>query len=299
MTIDQLKCFVILSETLNFSHTAEIIHLTQPAITHQIKKLESNLKFNLFIRGNQKVELTPEGKLFYPEVKELLTRLQISIDKISLISEGVLDVINIGYEGHDLEIYNLPLIINTFKIKNPNIRVNVYKSNHKERRRSLLSRSYDIILTAKDNIETLDGVIYKEIMSAGLDCVMSTEHPLCKKNIIKTEDLQSESLILFDQLKGPKEFNLIQDKILKFFPEGKFTYSDSEFSAAIMIKCNEGIAIMPSFCRQFSTSLVQIPFTIDERLSYGVAYLKESPKKDVKELAALLQQEYINIISSV
>jgi len=297
LTIDQLKCFIILSETLSFSHTAEIVHLTQPAITHQIKKLESLLKFRLFIRGNQKVELTPEGKLFYPEAKEFLNRLQISIDKISMIQRGVLDVINIGYDGHDLEMYNLPKIIKILKEKHPNIRINVYRSNHRERRNSLLNKKYDLIITAKDNIETLDGVIYKEIMSAGLDCVLNSEHPLAVKNIIKIDDLKNESLILFDQLQGPKEFNLIQEKIIKIFPGKIFTYSDSEFSAAIMIKSNEGVAIMPSFCRQLSNDLVQVPFTIDERLSYGVAYLKDTPKSLVGDVASILKNEFINLIS--
>lgn len=297
MTVDQLKCFVILSETLNFSHTAEIIHLTQPAITHQIKKLESLLKFDLFVRGNQKVELTAEGKILYPEVKEFLNRLQVAIDKASVIKSGFIDVINIGYEGHDLEFYNLPLIINSFKIKRPNVRINVYKSNHKERRISLLNRKYDLILTAKDNIETQDGIIYKEIMSAGLDCVISDKHPLSTKSLIKVSDLNNENIILFDQLQGPKEFNLIQDKILTLFPDKRFIYSDSEFSAAIMIKCNEGVAIMPSFCRQLSHNLRQIPFTIDEHISYGVAYLKDTPKKDVKEFAMTLKNEFINMIA--
>ncbi|MFA7938413.1 LysR family transcriptional regulator [Klebsiella oxytoca] len=298
MNISQLRCFLILSETLSFAHTAEIINLTQPAITYQIKKLEDSLKFSLFIRGRQGVELTPEGKMLYPYVKEAIAQLQIAIDKASSLHRGIPDVINIGYDGYDLERYNLPVIINAFKEIHPGARILVFKSNHKERRASLLNSKYDIILTVKDNIESSEGVIYKQIISAGLDCVVSTSNKLQQKQVIMPGDLKSQRLILFDPLQVPKELDLIQSKLISTFPKDHFIYADSEHSAAIMIRCNEGVAIMPSFCRQMTEGLTQKPFSLGIELSYGVAYLKNNNKKNVKELAKMIQEEYSGLISA-
>lgn len=292
MNIDQLKCFVILSETLSFTHTAEIIHLTQPAITHQIKKLESLLKLKLFIRNKQGVQLTAVGKLFYPEAKDILTRLQIAIGKASSLNQGRTEVISIGYEGHDLEKHNLPNIINIFKKTYPQTKVMVYRLNHKERKIAIQNQKVDLILTTKDNIESTENVIYKQIMSCGLDCVINKTSPLSEKSLMHIEDIQQENIILYDPLQGPKEFNLIQDKLLQLFPDSYFTYADSEYSASIMIKCNEGIAIMPSFCRQLNNGLKQIPFIIDEQLSYGVAYLKGTPNRHTYEISKIIKENF-------
>ncbi|GKW16800.1 LysR family transcriptional regulator [Pectobacterium actinidiae] len=296
MNIEQVRCFVILSETLSFSHTAEILNLTQPAITHQIKKLESDLKFSLFIRSKHGVVLTAAGKVFYPEAKDIITRLQMAIEKASSLDKDITSVIHLGYEGHDIEKYNLPNIINVFKENNPSARVMVFKADHKERKNALLNKKYDLIMTVKDNIENTEGVIYKNILSAGLDCVISENHRLNKNEIITLDDIKNENIILFDPLQGPKELNYIQSQLLKDLPSAKFLFSDSEFSAAIMIKSHEGIAIMPSFCKQFGSGLIHIPFALDETLSYGVAYLKEHANKQIPYLARIIQDVFVKKI---
>ncbi|XBS71892.1 LysR family transcriptional regulator substrate-binding protein [Acerihabitans sp. KWT182] len=151
-------------------------------------------------------------------------------------------------------------------------------------------------MTVKDNIESTEGLIYKEIMSAGLDCVVGENHPLREKNIITLPDIQHENIILFDPLQCPKELNLGQEKLKESLPHCRFIYSDSEFSAAIMMKCAMGIAIMPSFCRQLSEGLIHIPFIIDKNISYGVAYLKDCHNGDVPAFARMLQELFIKVI---
>ncbi|WP_230492641.1 LysR family transcriptional regulator [Martelella alba] len=296
MNIIQLRCFVILSETLSFSHTAEILNLTQPAVTHQIKKLESELNFPLFNRNKYRVELTPAGKVFYPDAKDVLTRLQMAIDKASAMDNQVTDVINIGYEGHDLEKLNLPMMINAYRENHPSTMFMVFKADHIARKQALLTRKYDVILTVRDNIENTDNVIFKEIMSAGLDCVVGENHPLSQKSIIRLEDIHGENIILCDPLQCPKELNIGQEKLKESLPGCRFIYSDSEFSAAIMMKCAMGIAIMPTFCRQLSEGLVHIPFIIDKNIAYGVAYLKDCHNSDVPIFARMIKDLFIKTI---
>jgi len=55
MYIRQLECFVQLCETLNFNTTAELLYISQPAVSHQIKTLEEELGLKLFIRSKRKV----------------------------------------------------------------------------------------------------------------------------------------------------------------------------------------------------------------------------------------------------
>ena len=258
MNIDQLRCFIILSETLSFSRTAEIVNITQPAVSFQIKKLEDRLKFKLFIRSSKSVSLTVEGSHFYYEVKDIVNQLQIAIDKSMLIKKNTSGVIKIGYDGHDIEKINLPEIISEFKSVWPESSVLVFKANHKERYNALLNRKFDIILTTKDNIENMEGVVYKEIISAGLICLVSEKNPLSALASISVGDIKNENIILLDPFLGPRDINIAQERLNKLLPDASYIYTESECSAAILISCNEGVAIMPSFSRPYISGIIQI-----------------------------------------
>lgn len=88
MNIEQLKIFVSLAQTLNFSRTAELFFLTQPAITHQIKMLERSLGATLVQRSNRKVQLTSEGKAFLTYAIQILDVAQNAKNRVVNISEG-------------------------------------------------------------------------------------------------------------------------------------------------------------------------------------------------------------------
>ncbi len=64
MNIFQLSCFLAVANSLSFARAAEQMNISQPAITHQIKSLESELNVKLFHRSTRLVEITPEGQSF-------------------------------------------------------------------------------------------------------------------------------------------------------------------------------------------------------------------------------------------
>ncbi|HHG0704209.1 TPA: LysR family transcriptional regulator [Klebsiella pneumoniae] len=293
MKIIQLRCFIILCETLSFSQTGEILHLTQPAISHQIKKLESLLRFQLFVRTNHKVELTPAGKQFYYNAKEFLARLQIGINEATLINRGKHSVIKIGYEGHNVEAINLPRIISDFTHANSDTQIMVLRTNHKERKNALLSGVCDIIMTVKDDIENTDGVVYKEIMDEGVICLVNKASMLTSKERLNLEDICEENIILLDSNHGPKEWNVVQQRIISSLPDCQFIFSDSISSGEIYIKSNMGVAIIPSFCTPSDSHLAHLPLDINETLSYGVAYLKNSANPNVIKLSKFIHQQFI------
>jgi len=290
MKIIQLRCFIILSETLSFSHTAEILHLTQSAVSYQIKRLESILKFQLFNRNNKSVELTEAGKYFYRDATEILSRLTLAINNAAAIDQGLSRTIKISYGGYDLERYNLPEIIAKIKEELPKTEVMVLLSDHREQRAALLSHKAHIILTPRDNIEDAEGVIYKEIISSGLDCIMSERNPLHEKTMVNVEDLAREKLMLLDPTRSPRELSTFAKSLQQLLPESHYTYVDSSASANILIKSNSGVALIPEFARSLDSGLCRVPFNFDATVSYGVAWLKENDHPDVVHCARLIHQ---------
>ena len=71
-----MRCFIALAETLHFGRAAEKIHITQPALSRQIKALENALGFAVVQRNNQGVELTAAGEVFLKGCKAAISVLE-------------------------------------------------------------------------------------------------------------------------------------------------------------------------------------------------------------------------------
>ena len=82
MTERQLECFLSLAKTLNFSQTAQQMYLTQPAVSQQIRALESDLGVPLFTRGRGGVALTPAGVTFCTEAADFLAHSRSVVSRV-------------------------------------------------------------------------------------------------------------------------------------------------------------------------------------------------------------------------
>jgi DNA-binding transcriptional LysR family regulator len=100
----KLRVFRVVADTLNFSKAAEELHLTQPAVTSQVRTLEEGLGIALFDRVGRNATLTPAGKALLPYVRQIET---LTCDAIAALApfgaqEGV--ELNIG-ASHTISVY--------------------------------------------------------------------------------------------------------------------------------------------------------------------------------------------------
>ena len=97
MNIHQLECFVSLASTLNFAKTAEQLGLTQPAVSKQIRAMETELDATLFERSTRSVSLTPIGRRFLSEANDMLQIFYRAKQWIGSYDQSEKNVIRIGY----------------------------------------------------------------------------------------------------------------------------------------------------------------------------------------------------------
>lgn len=99
MELDQLRTFVTVAEVRSFTRAGALVHLSQPAISRQIARLETELGVRLFERYGRKVECTPDGRLLLPLAKAIVSRVDdaarllrehagMSASRVSLGSTG-------------------------------------------------------------------------------------------------------------------------------------------------------------------------------------------------------------------
>ncbi|MEX2804947.1 LysR family transcriptional regulator [Streptococcus sp. H31] len=118
MDFQKLDLFLHLAETLNFSTTADALHISQPAVSKAIQNLEDELGFQLFQRGRRYVRLTESGKSFYEDCKHITANMNLAINRARNISQRLSSSLAIGYTGTVLEMQCLPHLVKKLKKKN-------------------------------------------------------------------------------------------------------------------------------------------------------------------------------------
>ena len=96
MRTAQLEYFKAVARSLNFTRAAEECHVAQPAISQQIRALENELGFDLFIRSTKGVNLTDAGRVYYHETIGVLDALERSVKRARAIADGVAGTLTVG-----------------------------------------------------------------------------------------------------------------------------------------------------------------------------------------------------------
>src|ERR1700734_3509063 len=94
--LHQIRSFLSIAETLHFGRTAQIIHLSQPALSLQIRALEEEVGVRLFDRNRRKTTLTAAGFAFRDEAAAALSQLEEAIRRARLAADGKLGRLRIG-----------------------------------------------------------------------------------------------------------------------------------------------------------------------------------------------------------
>lgn len=125
ITINQVIAFSAVARTGSFAEAAVQLHLSQPALSVAIKKLEESLGGKLLTRTTRSVALTPEGKAFYPVVRRLLSDWEQSLQDVRNhfeLRRGKLDIAAMPTYTTNL----LPQVLAGFHRQHPNINVTVH-----------------------------------------------------------------------------------------------------------------------------------------------------------------------------
>ncbi len=97
MHLRDLRYFVTVSEHLHFTRAAEVLFVSQPALSKQIRMLEKRLRTTLFVRDKRTVELTPAGRAFLPHARAILDQWAEAEDALAAASAAQEATLVVGF----------------------------------------------------------------------------------------------------------------------------------------------------------------------------------------------------------
>lgn len=293
MNEKQLECFVEVADSLNFTVASANLYLSQPTVTRQIRLLEEELGTQLFFRTKKRVSLTPAGKSFYYDAREILSRIYIAKDSLAHAGTDYEAIITVGYVGSALADRLIPAVLGTFHRENPQVYVILRQFSYKDLITHFRDSKLDLIFNyTKDSI-LQDNTVYELLLRAPYDVLLPADHPLTGKHTVAPHDLVGEDLILPEISCCPKESQGMMTELSRLLPTSAIHYCDSPKTAKLLMLSGVGLSIMPEFDlpeeHNYAARKINFSWTLD----YGIAYSSANENRKWLRRIAEIAKEWI------
>lgn len=197
MELRVLKYFIAVAREESMTRAADILHVTQPTLSKQIKDLEDEIGKKLFNRTNYAIKLTAEGEILYKRALDIVNLADDTVEELKAMTEATGGNVNIGAAETD-SIKYLARIIKQLQQECAGIIVSIYSGDSESVEYKLDKGQLDFALVVRDfdlNKYNFIELPYKD--TYGLIC--RSDNPLCKKKKITFDDMINEPIIVSRQ----------------------------------------------------------------------------------------------------
>jgi DNA-binding transcriptional LysR family regulator len=207
MELRQIRSFLSVAETLHFGRSAELIHLSQPALSLQIRALEDEVGVRLFERNRRKTVLTAAGLAFRKDAAAAVSQLDQAIRQARLAAKGKLGLLRIGFistAGSEI----VPNIIRKFKESNPEVEFSLRNILTTDQIQMLASGALDIgflRLPIGEHPELDVVAVHREPFVL----VVPLSHELAKRKRVRLRDVSGQDFVMYERTYAPGFHDLI------------------------------------------------------------------------------------------
>lgn len=194
-SLDQIRAFIAVAERRSFSKAAEILYLSQPTVSQQIRALERELQVILIERHGRKFALTPEGEALIAPAYGIIREVNDALEAISSLDGQARPRLAMG-STEAIATYVLPGEIGQFAQRFPGCRISVHTDEVGGLIGSLLSHEIDLAIAEEsEDLAVPNGLIVDTFRSDEIVLAVRAEDPLAEKDAISCEDLYELPLV--------------------------------------------------------------------------------------------------------
>jgi len=195
------EIFIEVAATLSFSKAAEILFISQPAISKHMKALEAFYKTTLFERKGNAIQLTKGGHLLLARLKEAKKiqdqlEFELSTLKDQLKAKGQL---KLG-ASTTVALYIIPKILSAFHQKYPEVKISLLNRNTDTITKALLDQDIDIGIV--EGKKKNSAILYQPFITDEVVAVCSAKSPIAKKRTLTVQEITNYPVVLREQGSG-------------------------------------------------------------------------------------------------
>ena len=207
MELRQIRSFLSVAETLHFGRTADLIHLSQPALSLQIRALEEEVGVRLFERNRRKTTLTAAGLAFREDASGVVSQLDQAIRRARLAADGKLGLLRIGFistAGNEI----VPNLVRRYRESSPEVVFSLRNILTTDQIQMLSAGSLDIgflRLPIGEHPELEVVKVHREPFVV----VTPLSHKLAKRKRLALHELSGQDFVMYERNYAPGFHDLI------------------------------------------------------------------------------------------
>jgi DNA-binding transcriptional LysR family regulator len=200
MSLDRLIIFAAVAKHRNVSRASQELHISQPAVTKQIKLLEKEYSTMLFTRGGRGVQLTEMGKTFLKDVRKLIERYETLREKFGAVTlESSFQALRVG-GSYSPSASFLPSLLAEFAKTHPRVQLNLCTDNRLAVEGMVLTGQAELAVI--NNPQLNRRLTMEPLRSEAMVAFVSPSHPMAKKKRLAWEDFTRAGFIIRSSIGG-------------------------------------------------------------------------------------------------
>lgn len=290
MNTVQLECFLAVAEHLSFAKAAKEMDMSQPAITHQIQSLESELDVKLFRRTTRSVAITADGLAFLEDAKDIVARTLMAKKRFENPDHYELLELSIGCTSlSQLELF--PDVLQKLRELYPNVHPRLFVNPSAQLLTRVEEGTIDIALAPQNAGTKKDALIFRELMKVPFVCVCKPDHPFANKNSVFMDEVRQHNLILYLPGSAAPEITQLQHNWAMLKKPSELYFCESAESAMILVRAGFSITILPNTLIEERCDLKKCLLADVKEISFGYYYKTLKGSKPLRDFIELLKQQ--------
>lgn len=205
--LQKIETFLSAAEKLSISEAAKQLHLSQPAVSHQVKLLEQELNSTLFVRTNTGLQLTEAGRLLLPWARRLLHDTSDLKEMMASLQEGIVGELRIACSTTAGK-YILPLLAARFCQRYPAIKVRILACGPEHAALNLLEGEAHIgVVSSEMNDASLES---QKFFEDKITLIVPAGHRWASRPSIEPAEILEEPIILREETSGTRRVVLTE-----------------------------------------------------------------------------------------
>lgn len=291
-----LRTIKAIHEEGGLARAAESLHITQSALSHQIKGLEDQTGVELFVRRSKPMRLSSAGMKFLRLAEEVLPRVAALEEDFEGLRAGKSGRLHIAIECHACFDWLLP-VLEAFRQTWPDVDVDIRPGLQFEALPALIRQDVDLVISSDP--EELAGVDFTPLFDYEPVFVCAADHPLAQKPFVEAEDFADQTLITY-----PVDRPRLDVFSQVLFPAGvePKAVRQVELSAVILllVASGRGVSVLPDWVvRDVGASQSIVTKSLTEsgvtRRLYGASRAEDTAKPFMSHVLKLCRSEPLKL----
>ena len=194
LNVSHLRSMEALAETGSLTAAAERLHLTQSALSHQIKGLEQHFDVTLFRRKSRPLHLTPAGERLLSLARDVLPRMEGCELTLGRMGRGQSGRLHIAIECHSCFKWLMPAL-DSYREAWPDVELDLTQAHSFDPLPALRSGRVDLVVTSDPHTDP--ALVFQPLFSYESLLAVASSHALAEQAFVRPQDLAAETLITY------------------------------------------------------------------------------------------------------